>query len=184
MARPRKYTPKKLEAGIQEYFDSISRKRVVTEPKPTGEFDKYGHPITEEVPVLNVNGEEIVVEEFAVPPTEADIYTHLGLHRSTWAEYCNPDLHPEFSDTIAQARGRIHAYLQKQVLTQRHVQGVIRELDRMEKKEGPRLEISVSAGSGTAAASATMTLDDKEKLLEQLAQEFASDGDGDGEEEQ
>lgn len=114
MGAPKKYTPEKLSSAVRKYFKSITRKTVLTEKRPTGEKDDKGHEIYEQVPILNQLGKEVVVTEYVVPPTVGDLSAFLGIHRSTWAEYCKME---EFSDTTTYAQGCIHAYLERELLT-------------------------------------------------------------------
>lgn len=114
MAAPKKYTPEKLATAVRRYFKSISRRVKVTEKRPTGVKDSSGHEIYEDVPVKNMLGKEIYVTEYVVPPTVGDLSAFLGIHRDTWHSYCEQE---EFSDTTTYARGCIHAYLEREMLT-------------------------------------------------------------------
>lgn len=87
MSRPRKYTPNTLKKAVNGYFDSISRLVPLTEKRNTGRKDSDGHVIYEEVPVLNRLGVQATVLEYLVPPTVGGLCEHLGIHRSTWADY-------------------------------------------------------------------------------------------------
>ena len=176
-----KYTKKKLREAVDHYFDSISREVTLKERKPTGKRDDKGHEIYEMVPIINKLGEEVTVLEYAVPPSVGDLCDFLGIHRSTWAEYCDQDEHPEFSDTTTRARGRIHAYLERESLTRqgKDLKGILFNLQNnygyTEKRE---VELGERASKTVSAAS--MTLGEKMQLLEQIAKDF---GDDDGEEE-
>lgn len=175
MARPPKYTAKKLEAAVEEYFGSITRIVPVTELVDTGERDDKGHKIYERRPIVNRLGQEATMEEFIVPPTVGGLCQRLGIHRSTWNEYCDCQLHPEFSDTTTRARGRIRAYLEQQLLVRKDVKGIIFDLQNnhgySEKKQ---LELGKSATRAISAGS--MPLDEKRQLLEEIAREFNRDG--------
>lgn len=128
MSRPRKYTPNTLKKAVNGYFDSISRLVPLTEKRNTGRKDSDGHVIYEEVPVLNRLGVQATVLEYLVPPTVGGLCEHLGIHRSTWADYCDAQLHPEFSDTTTHARGRMRAWLEEQLLTRKDVKGIVFDL--------------------------------------------------------
>lgn len=117
MGAPKKYTPQKLAKEVRRYFSSITRRVRVMEKYDTGQKDKMGHPILTERPVVNDLGEDVWITEYLVPPTIGDLAEFLGIHRDTWNEYCNHEKHPEFSDTTTRARGRIHAYLEREMLT-------------------------------------------------------------------
>ena len=114
MGAPRKYTPEELDRAVKQYFKSITRKVKLTEQRPTGKKDKMGHEVYVTVPVTNLLGKEVFVTEYLVPPTVGDLSAALGIHRSTWNEYCGL---PEFSDTTTYAQGCIHAYLERELLT-------------------------------------------------------------------
>ncbi len=132
MGAPKKYkTAKALEKAVTAYFDSITREKVLTEMVPTGELDKYGHPVCEPAEVVNRLGQPVMVTEFLIPPSVGDLAQFLGIHRCTWYDYCDPDKHPEFSDTTTWALGRIHAYLERESLTRegKNLKGVIFNLE-------------------------------------------------------
>lgn len=117
MGAPKKYTPEKLDSAVKRYFKSICREVTVTEKVPTGKRDKMGHMIFEDVVVKNCLGKPVNITEYLVPPTVGDLSAFLGIHRDTWNDYCNHEKHPEFSDTTTYAQGRIHAYLERELLT-------------------------------------------------------------------
>ena len=176
MARPRKYTKKTLRAAVEEYFASITRIVPVTELVETGERDDKGHKVYERKPVINSLGAEAKVEEYIVPPTVMDLCAHLGIHRSTWAEYCDPQFYPEFSDTTTYARGRLRGYLERELLTRKDVKGVIFDLQNnhgyAEKKQ---LDLSDKASKAISAGNIPMS--EKKLMLEEIAREFGTGGD-------
>lgn len=131
MGAPKKYTERTLAKAVNRYFDSITREVALTEPKPTGKKDKMGHEIYEQVPVVNRLGEQMTVTEYILPPTIQDLSAFLGIHRSTWDNYCDHEKHPEFFDTTTRAQGRIHAYLVRESLTRsgKDLKGVLFNLE-------------------------------------------------------
>ena len=131
MGAPKKYTARTLKKAVEEYFKSITREVVMTENKPTGEKDKMGHMIYETVEIVNSLGEKMVITEYLVPPTVGGLSDYLGIHRDTWNDYCNHEKHPEFSDTTTYAQGRIHAYLEREMLTRqgKDLKGVLFNLE-------------------------------------------------------
>lgn len=143
MGAPKKYTPKKLHAAVERYFKSITRQKTLTEMKPTGEKDKMGHEIYEPVPVKNALGKEMTVTEYLIPPSVMDLSAFLGIHRSTWDNYCDHEMNPEFFDTTERAMGRIHAYLVRESLTRqgKDLKGV---LFNLENNFGYKEQIGVS----------------------------------------
>lgn len=128
MGAQKKYTPEKLLKAVKRYFRSISREVTVTEKKPTGQRDKMGHEIFEDAPVINSLGKEIKVTEYLVPPTVGGLSDYLDIHRDTWNAYCN---NPEYSDATTYARGRMHAYLERESLTRqgKDLKGVLFNLE-------------------------------------------------------
>ncbi len=110
----KKYTPRTLGKAVQWYFDSISRDEPVVERKPTGELDKYGHPVYADEPVMNRLGQPLVRLVFLEPPTVSAMCLALGIHRSTWADYCQDE---KFSDTTSYAQGVMRAWNENQLLT-------------------------------------------------------------------
>lgn len=131
MGAPKKYTARTLKKAVDEYFKSITREVVMTENKPTGKKDKMGHMIYEAVNIVNRLGKEMVITEYLVPPTVGGLSDYLGIHRDTWNDYCNHEKHPEFSDTTTYAQGRIHAYLEREMLTRqgKDLKGVLFNLE-------------------------------------------------------
>lgn len=175
MARPRKYTKKTLEAAVENYFSSITRIVPVTEMVETGERDDKGHKIYERRAVTNNLGEKAKVEEYIVPPTVGGLCQFLGIHRSTWAEYCDPERHKEFSDTTTRARGRMEAYLERELLTRKDVRGITFCLqNNFGHSEKHQVELGERASKAVSAAN--MSTDEKKAILEQIAREFAGGG--------
>jgi len=119
MGRPRKYTGKKLKTEVQRYFMSISREITVTEKKPSGGKDEYGHEVMISVPVLNQLGEEMKQIEFMVPPYVGGLCRFLGITRETWSQWGDAERFPEFADTITRARGVMMAWNEEQLLTRK-----------------------------------------------------------------
>lgn len=178
MGRPKKYTKKSLAEAIERYFLSITRVVPATEMVETGERDDKGHKIFEKRVIINALGEETKIEEFIVPPTVGDLCRHLGIHRSTWAEYCDPVEHPEFSDTTTYARGRIRAYLERQLLCRKDVKGIIFDLQNNHGYADKR-QVEFGEKASRAISTAAMPMDEKRAILEEIAREF---GGGTGEE--
>lgn len=115
--QPKAYTAKKLEKAVEEYFASITRQRQLTEKVPTGELDKYGHPILKDEPVLNCKGNPVIVTEYVVPPSKGALARFLGIHRSTWDNYHDSKTYPEFQEIVTDADDRILAWNEEQLLT-------------------------------------------------------------------
>lgn len=131
MGAPKKYTKKRLREAVEKYFKSITREVKLTEKKATDQKDEMGHVIFVDVPVINALGEQVTVTEYLVPPTVLDLAAFLGIHRSTWDNYCDREKYPEFFDTTERAMGRIHAYLARESLTRqgKDLKGVLFNLE-------------------------------------------------------
>lgn len=173
MARKAKYGKKSLAEAVERYFASITRTIPVMEKKDSGEKDKFGHTIYELKAVVNNLGEIAMITEYIVPPTVSGLCQYLGIHRSTWSDYCDSKTHPEFSDTTKRARGLMRAYLEQELLTRKDVRGIIFDLqnnhncsDRTELELGPTAGAVLSAGS--------MPLEERKKILEQIARDYGS----------
>lgn len=182
MARKKKYTQKTFAEAVDRYFKSITRIVKVTELVETGERDDKGHKIFERVTIKNNLGEEAKVEEYIVPPTVGDLCQYLGIHRSTWADYCDMDKHKEFSDTTTYARGRMRAYLEQQLLTRKDVKGIIFDLQNNHGYAEKR-QLEFGERASNAISTASMSISEKKKLLTEIAREFAVGGDTDGQAE-
>ena len=167
--REGKYTPGKLNAAVERYFKSIGRTVPVTERVPTGELDDKGHMIFRTQNVTNDLDEVMMHREYLIPPTVSGLCQYLGIHRSTWANYCDAEKYPEFFDTTTRARGRMRAYLEEQLLTRKDVRGIIFDLQNnhgmTEKKE-------IELGSRAAQAfGGSIPAEEREELLQLLKEE-------------
>ena len=112
VGRPKKYTKKGLEKAVEGYFASISR--------TVDARDEDGEPM------LNDAGEAIRVTQYVRPPSVGGLCLYLGIDRSTWQNYADRELHPEFQEITAYARMCMEAYLEEQLLTrEKNVQGLI-----------------------------------------------------------
>ena len=167
--RERKYTAGKLNAAVERYFKSISRTAKVTEEVWTGELDSHGHKVTEAREVTNDLGEVMTRREYLIPPTVSGLCQYLGIHRSTWANYCDREKHPEFFDTTTHARGYMRAYLEEQLLTRKDVKGIIFDL---QNNHGYAERKEIELGSRAAQAiGASISPEEREELLELLREE-------------
>lgn len=177
MGRYKKYrSDKALREAVEGYFASISRIRPIMEERRTGEKDKYGHFVTEWVPVLDGRGVKMKEREFVQPPTAGGLCAWLGISRDTWAQYCGL---PQFEETTTWARETLRLYLEQQLLTRegKNLQGVIFSLQNnygyAEKKTvelGPQAVQAVARAGGAR---------EREALLRKIAEEI--DGGNDGE---
>ncbi len=179
MGRPRKYTKKTLSEAVELYFASITRKVTPTERVDTGERDDKGHKIYEQRPIENSLGEIAEIEEYIIPPTIGGLCRHLGIHRSTWAEYC---ARPEHEGTAKTVEGRIQAYLEQQLLLRKDVRGIIFDLQNNHGYAEKR-QIELGERAGKAISAGAIPMSEKKALLEEIAREFAGGGGADGQAE-
>ncbi len=122
-------TAKRLSREISDYFDSISRRVVLTEWAETGEMDAKGKPVTELRAVKNVKGESVVVTEYADPPCIGELCARLNITRREWETLREGD--GETGRAALMAEERIRAYLDRQLLVRegKDVRGVIFHLE-------------------------------------------------------
>lgn len=171
MGRYKKYgSDKALREAVEDYFASISREREVMEERVTAEKDKWGHFVTELVPVTNDKGEVIREREYVIPPTVGGLCDHLGISRQTWADYCNPEINPKFRETTAWAREILRGYLEGQLLTRsgKDLKGVIFSL---QNNYGMSEKKTVELGPKAAEAVAKAGSAERAALLAKLAEE-------------
>lgn len=172
MARPREYTPEKLERAVNKYFRSITRRVVRKEMVPTGERDSKGRMIYEQRPVINSLGQEVEITEYILPPSVADLCQALGIHRSTWANYCDHKLHPEFTDLTEQACERMKAWNERELLTRpgKDIKGVMFNLQTNYGYGGEKHEMELGSGARSALCGAPVS--DRAAMLKELLDEL------------
>ena len=170
MARERKFkTSKALRTAAEEYFDSISRTVEVTEMVPTGEMDSKGHAVLEPKKVMNDRGEVIRTREFLVPPTVVGLCLYLGVHRATWARWCDHQEHPELEEATEWVSAVLRAWNEEQLLT-RGDKGVKGIMFNLQNNYGYAQKVEVEAGPQTRAAQ-SLTTQEKLALLQELWEE-------------
>ncbi len=182
MGRPKKYTKKRLRESLEAYFNSISRTVTLTERVPTGEKDGWGHDVYTQQDILTDAGEPIKVRQYEIAPTVGGICTYLGIHRSTWAEYCDEGKHPELHEVTEWARELMHGYLEQALLSRggKDLKGVIFSLQNnygyREKQE-----IEMGPKASRAIQTATLTTAQRKELLDEIAREvLGKETSGDG----
>ncbi len=112
-----------LEAAVSGYFRSISR---------TVTAEERGAPI------LNDGGEPIRYREYVVPPTVWGLCEALGISRTTWESFCDPQRHPEFRAAAALARDLMQDWSQRALLSRKDVRGLIYILQNYPEQPGDR----------------------------------------------
>ena len=162
ITKPHKYkSAEELQDAIEHYFMSISYTTTLH-----GEDDE----------LTNDLGEPIRVRKFAVPPTTCGMCVQLGIDRSTWSNYCDPVLHPEFQEVTHMARAVLEGYLEEE-LTKRttNVSGLKFNLQNnfgwREKKE-----VEIGAETRGAVKTEGVSLSDKLAVIAEAAQSIAIDG--------
>lgn len=147
----------------------------VTEKVDTGERDEKNHVVYTEVEVINRYGKPLEIEEYIIPPTIEDLAAFLGIHRSTWTNYCNDEL---YFDTTTRARGRIRAYLHRELLTRegKDIRGVMFDLQNnfgfTDKKQ-----VELGPGTKKILAADALPMDEREQLLRKIAAMAVEDED-------
>jgi hypothetical protein len=170
MGRQRKFTARRLGDEVERYFNSISRTVTATEKYDSGEKDSDGHVVWSYRPIVNDNGEEIRYREYVIPPTVAGLCEYLHIHRSTWADYCDAVLYPEYHDTTTRTRGRIRVYLEEQLLSRKDVRGIIFDLQN-NHGYSERQTVELGPGARKSIANATSARE-KENLLQDIIGEM------------
>ncbi len=127
MGKPKKFTARTLARAVDAYFDSITREVEVTEQVDTGRRDGQGHRIFETKPVANKLGQTVRVTEYLVPPSVRELCCSLGITRATWSNYADPDKHPELAGIVEEARERMRAWNERELVTRpgKDVRGII-----------------------------------------------------------
>jgi len=175
--RPKKYrSGKALSEAADRYFASISRTVTAKERYDTGEKDSDGHKIYNERDILNDSGEPIRYTEFIIPPTVGGLCDYLKIHRSTWAEYCDGDVYPEFSDTTTRTQGRMRAWNERELLTRKDVKGIIFNLQNNYGYSDKR-EVEFGPKAARSYAALNMSTSEKAALLEELRREALEEDD-------
>ena len=172
--RPKKYTKKGLREAIERYFRSISR--TIPARDDTGGI------------IRNDDGEEIKVVQFVVPPSVTGMCLYLGIDRSTWQNYADAALHPELADVAAEARARIEAYLEQELLTrEKGLQGIIFNLQnnygwrqKQEVELGEKTRSSMGAGEMRIADKLALLAEERDALLMTEREDDGEEADAEG----
>ena len=172
MANVKKFrTSKALRTAAEEYFNSISRTVEVKESVPTGALDDKGHMVMEERVVLNDQGKAIATREFLIPPTVVGLCLYLGIHRATWARWCDHEAHPELEEATEWVSAVLRAWNEEQLLT-RGDKGVKGIMFNLQNNYGYTQKVEVESGPQTRQAE-TLTTQEKLALLQELFEQGA-----------
>jgi hypothetical protein len=175
--RPRKYTAKQFRDAVKRWFDKITT--LVPMMDPMGEN------------ILDMDGNPVVRKAYVIPPTVSGLCLELGIDRKTWQNYADPlknggkpDKPSAHSKVCDDARLRIEAYLEEQLLTrEKSLQGIIFNLQNnygwSERHEhSQRVELGEETRKVVAQ---NLTLDEKFALIREAAAEITETEDnGDG----
>lgn len=182
MGRKRKMTARMLDRRIKDYFESITSERpmlrMVPELKEDADgklcevLDEFGHTKMVFEPVIAKNGKQAMETIWIRPPSIIDLCLYLGVDRTTFYRWCNPDGEPEgeeeeFCNIATRARGRIEAYLTARTEDKNAARGAIANLEAnfgWKRKK----EIGLDEQTQRAVAMATMTTDDKLAALREM----------------
>lgn len=166
MGRHKKYTDKTFEEAVERYFKSISGMREAR--------NGLGQPI------LNDDGEPIMARVYAVPPTISGICLFLDIDRSTWQNYGDAESEPKKAAVVRNARARIEAYLEEQLLTrEKSVQGIIFNLQNNYGWKN-KTEVEIGAETGKSVV-ANMSLSEKVAAIREAAESLEKPKEGAGE---
>ena len=168
MANKRRFaTPTALRKEIDRYFRSISRTAPVTELKPTGELDKYGHPVLEAVECRNDDGEPIRKQEFLVAPRMTALRLFLEVDAETWSRYASGEVgttdrqREAYAAACAWAKAVCEDWLKGEKLTRiKGLAGVMHELE-VNYGDGRENKLIVESRS-------PMTFDERAAILSRL----------------
>lgn len=129
----RRGAPRKIESAEElmriatEYLDSISYMEQATRMEPSGELDRYGHPVMVPVPQVNAAGEVPEIRKWLrLPSIEELCVDWLGIVPTTWSRWSQTE---DLGPTCEYIKAQI-SIPWRQALEGRHVQGIIFNLER------------------------------------------------------
>ena len=174
-------TTRMLDKRIKDYFESITSERpmlrMVPELKEDADgklcevLDEFGHTKMVFEPVIAKNGKQAIETIWIRPPSIIDLCLHLGVDRTTFYRWCNPDdpegETEEFRNIATHARGRIEAYLTARTEDKNAARGAIANLEAnfgWKRKK----EIGLDEQTQRAVAMTAMTTEDKLAALREM----------------
>lgn len=182
MGRKRKMTARMLDKRIKEYFESITSERQMLRMVPAlmedadgklcGVLDEFGHAKMIFEPVIAKNGKQAMETIWIRPPSIIDLCLHLGVDRTTFYRWCNPEGEQdeeaeEFCNIATRARGRIEAYLTARTEDKNAARGAIANLEANFGWKRKR-EVGLDEQTQRAVAMASMTTEDKLAALREM----------------
>ena len=175
-------TARMLDKRIKDYFESITSERpmlrMVPELKEDADgklcemLDECGHTKMVFEPVIAKNGKQAIETIWIRPPSIIDLCLYLGVDRTTFYRWCNPDGEPEgeeevFCNIATRARGRIEAYLTARTEDKNAARGAIANLEANFGWKRKR-EVGLDEQTQRAVAMASMTTEDKLAALREM----------------
>ena len=175
-------TARMLDKRIKDYFESITSERpmlrMVPELKEDADgklcevLDKFGHTKMVFEPVIAKNGKQAMETIWIRPPSIIDLCLYLGVDRTTFYRWCNPDGEPEgeeeeFCNIATRARGRIEAYLTARTEDKNAARGAIANLEANFGWKR-RKEIGLDEQTQRAVAMTAMTTEEKLQELQRM----------------
>lgn len=175
-------TTRMLDRRIKDYFESITSERpmlrMVSELKEDADgklcevLDEFGHTKMVFEPVIAKNGKQAMETIWIRPPSIIDLCLYLGVDRTTFYRWCNPDGEPEgeeeeFCNIATRARGRIEAYLTARTEDKNAARGAIANLEAnfgWKRKK----EIGLDEQTQRAVAMTAMTTEEKLQELQKM----------------
>ena len=191
VGRKRKMTARMLDKRIKDYFESITSERPMLRMVPALKedadgklcevLDEFGHTKMVFEPVIAKNGKQAMETIWIRPPSIIDLCLHLGVDRTTFYRWCNPD-EPEgeteeFCNIATHARGRIEAYLTARTEDKNAARGAIANLEANFGWKRKR-EVGLDEQTQRAVAMAAMTTEDKLAALREMGISMPFDDDG------
>lgn len=182
MGRKRKMTAKMLEQRVKKYFDGITSEKPLLRAVPImieaadGKLmpmlDEYGHTKMVFEPVITKNGKQAKEIIWVRPPSIIDLCLFLGVDRTTFYRWCNPDgdrsdEDEEFCNIAMRARGRIEAYLTERTEDKTAARGAIANLEANFGWKR-RKEVGLDEQTQRAVAMVSMTTEDKLAALREM----------------
>lgn len=160
MAR-RKYTPKAFAKAVEAYFRSISYARSA--------LDENG------LAIRNVDGEDIVYSDFAIPPSITELCLRLGICKDTFDAYMQDD---QYADTCRHAKLLIEAWLTRQLNTrEKSVDGIKFNLTYNFGWSGERREVELGEATRDAVSASAIPMREKLALITAVYGEIAGAAD-------
>lgn len=165
MGRHKKYpTANAMRKAIDKYLRSIQTL------KKTG--------------LVDLDGNEIVLRVYVVPPELKDIEHAIGIHRDTWNQYARGVYGEDYAEVCQDAKDECERWLVLQLNTrEKSVDGIKRNLEWNYGWGGSKHEVEMGESTRKALEAASLTMEEKlERLasMPELTKLFGIEEDGTG----